>query len=243
MTDTSTVTLSTGQTVEIPLSARATIVGAVFSARRRAVDALLPEGVRPIPATPRGRAAVTLLSVEYHALDAAIEPYDEFGVIVPAVHESPPTVPYLSALWHATSGYVHVLPVTTDSARALGVDVWGYPKVVADVTHEDRGARRRTTVTLDGERFVTVAVERPPTVPVSRRGYNYTVDGGDLREVPTEFDGEMGGWPFSGRVAVDFGRHERARELDRLDLRRRALGRVAASGTVRFHPGVPIGRA
>jgi hypothetical protein len=240
MVDTESVTLSTGQTVELPLSARATIVGAVFSARRHAVDALLPAGVRPIPATPGGRAAVTLLSVEYHALDVDIEPYDEFGVIVPAVHGPIRTVPYLSALRDATSGYVHFLPVTTEPARALGVDVWGYPKVVADVTHEDRGDRRRTTVTVDGDRFVTMAVERPPTVPVRRDGYNYTVSDGDLLEVPTELDGEIGGWPFSDRVSVDFGPHDRAAPLAELGLRRRALGRVAARGTVRFHPGVPV---
>jgi hypothetical protein len=47
-------------------------------------------------------------------------------------------------------GYVDFLPVPTDPARALGVDIWGYPKTVADVTHRDRGATRHTTVTVDG---------------------------------------------------------------------------------------------
>ncbi|MFB6156394.1 MAG: hypothetical protein ABEJ34_00945 [Haloferacaceae archaeon] len=31
--------------------------------------------------------------------------------------------------------------------------------MVADITHEDHGARRRTTVAVDGERFVPVEID------------------------------------------------------------------------------------
>jgi len=236
------MTLSTGQTVEFPVDLEATMLGAVYSAPRAPVDALLPGGVQPIRATPGGDAAVTFLSVEYHDIGVnGIDPYDEFGVIVPATHGAT-TVPYLSPLTRATSGYVWYLPVTTEPARALGVDVWGFPKVVADITHEDEGSQRRTTVSIDGERFVTMLVDRPPSIHRQDDGYSYSVRDGALLYTPADIDAEIGGWPFTDAVAVTLGEHDRAEVLRDLNLGLdgRALARIALDGTVRFHPGEPL---
>jgi hypothetical protein len=234
------VTLSTGQTVELPLTTRATMVGAVFPAPWESVASLLPAGLRPLRVTPE-TAAVTLLSVDYHHVGVeGIDPYDEFAVVVPAVRGAAASLPVGSALSRATSGFVWYLPVTTEPARALGVDVWGYPKAVADVTHEDDGARRHTTVALDGTHLVTLSVERPPTVPLSRDGYNYTIADGSLCRVPTDVSGRVGAWPFTRRASVSFGDHPRVAPLAALDLGGRALARLAVDGTARFHPGDPV---
>lgn len=236
------VTLSTGQTVDLPLVTEATMLGAVFPAPREAVYDLLPAGVEPVRATPGGRAAVTLLSVEYHHVGVdGIQPYDEFGVILPAVEASTRTVPFVSALSRATSGYVWYLPVTTEPARALGVDVWGYPKVVADVAHDDEGSRRRTTVTEDGDHVLTLEVARPPSLSAGLDGYNYTVRDGGLLRVPTDVDGELGGWLLSDAVSVTFGDHDRADVLRDLDLGGRALARLFVEGRAVFHRGEPVG--
>ena len=237
------VTLSTGETIDLPLSAEATMLGAAFSAPRRPVERLLPDGIRPLRATPTGKAAVTLLGVEYRRVGAGeIDPYDEFAVIVPAAPEPTGAVPYLSALTRATSGYVWFMPVTTEPAKALGVDVWGFPKIVADVVHEDEGSRRRTTVRVDGERFVALEVERPPAVYTRDDGYAYA-DGDDtLSRVPTEVNGRIGGWPLSGEVSVSFGPHERAAPLRDLGLGGRALARLSVEGEALFYPGEPVSR-
>ena len=237
------ITLSTGQTVEFPLEVEATMLGVAYAASPDAIEALLPDGIRPIRATPGGDAAVTLLSVEYRDIGVeGIDPYDEFGVIVPAVHGSTRTVPYLSALTRAPSGYIWYLPVTTEPAKALGVDVWGHPKVVADITHEDEGSKRRTAVTVDGERFITMVVDRPPAIRRRDDGYSYSVKDGELRRAPIDVDAEMGGWPFTRRAAVAFGDHERATPLRELDVGGRALARFGLEGTARFHPGEPLAR-
>lgn len=239
--DSDPVALSTGQTVEFPVTLEATMLGAAFAAPRERVAALLPDGVRPIRATADGRAAVTLLSVEYHRVGVeGIDPYDEFAVVVPAVHGSTLTVPYLSALNRATSGYVWFLPVTTEPAKALGVDVWGYPKVVGDIAHQDEGDRRRTTVAVDGERVLALEVARPPSIDRRDDGYTYSVRDGELLYTPTEVDGALGAWPYSGAASVSFGSHDRAAPLDRLDLGGRALARVSVEGEVVFHAGEPI---
>ena len=235
------VTLSTGETVELPLETEATMVGAVFAVSRTPVQKLLPEGIRPIRATPSGHAAVTFLSVEYHRIgNGEIDPYNEFAVILPAVHESATTVPYLSALTRGTSGYIWYLPVTTDPAKALGVDIWGFPKVVADITHEDHGSRRQTTVTLDGERFITMELTRPPALHLRDDGYTYSVTDGEVLCVPTEVDGDVEGWPFSDEVTVSFGSHPGADPLRDVDLGDRALARVSVDGDARFYPGEPV---
>jgi hypothetical protein len=181
---------------------------------------------------------VTLLSVAYDRIGGCdIEPYDEFAVVLPAV---PADASTWSAVAHV-GGYVDFLPVTTEPARALGVEVWGYPKVVADVTHDEWGSTRRTTVTVDGERFVELAVDRPPTVGGSLSSASYTtMDGRLLRERLT-VDGRVGAWPASEGFSVTLGGHPRADRLRRLDIGDRALLRVAADVEFTIHAGRRVG--
>lgn len=217
------------------------MLGAVFAAPRQQVTALLPDELQPMRVTAGGKAAVTFLSVEYHRIgNGEIDPYNEFAIILPAVHESTTTIPYLSALTQETSGYMWCLPVTTEPAKALEVDIWGFPKVVADITHEDAVTRRRTTVTVDGERFITFETTRPPSIETQDDGYTYTVKDGELLRVPNEVDGEVGVWPFSDEVSVSFGEYHRAEPLRGLDIGDRALARVSVEGEARFYPGEPL---
>jgi hypothetical protein len=63
---------------------------------------------------------VAFLCVGYHRIgEGDVEPYDEFGIVVPAVHGSTalPTVSFLGG----PTGYVRYLPATPASGRALGV--------------------------------------------------------------------------------------------------------------------------
>lgn len=236
-----TVTISTGQTVDVPVSLQATMLGAVFAAPKRQVSEMLPAGLQPIRATPTGDAAVTFLSVEYHDVGIPdVEPYNEFAVIIPASHVSPSTVPYVSALTQATNGYVWYMPVTTDPSRAFGVDIWGFPKVVADITHTDDGSVRETTVSVDGEHFITLAVDRPPRIEAKDDGVSYTVKDDQLLRVPNKIDAEIGFWPFSTDVSVSFGDHRKADQLRALELGSRALGRISLDGEVSFYQGEPV---
>lgn len=236
-TDGAVETLSTGHRVELPLSTTARARGVVLPASRSGVRALLPDGLRPVRATPT-RAAVTFLSVAYDRIGGSdVEPYDEFGVVLPAV---PADAPPISAI-RRVGGYVDFLPVTTEPARALGVDIWGYPKVVADITHDEWGSTRHTTVTVDGERFVDLSVDRPPTADARLSATSYTtLDGHLLRERLT-VDGRIGTWPASGAFSLTLGDHPRAGRLRRLDVGDRALLRVAADAEFTIHAGRRVG--
>jgi hypothetical protein len=236
-----TKTLSTGHTVELPVRTNTTVMGATFAAPQAGVAALLPEGLEPIRATVRGGAAVTLSSVAYHAVDIpTLEPYDEFAVIIPATHSGSAAIPYASALRHASNGYVWQMPVTTEPARAFGAEIWGYPKIVADVDHETTGSTRCTTVTVDGERFVTIEIDRPPTVELRAGGCSYATKDDRLYRIPTRVEAAVGAWPLTTAVSVSSGDHPLAAPLSDLELGPRAIGRFAMDGDAYFFPGEPL---
>lgn len=233
------VTLSTGQTVGLPATTEATMTAAIVPADRERVAALLPSGLSPLR-SGRGTAAVWLLSVEYHDVDhGSLEPYDEFAVVFGATSGSPEGVPYLSPLLR-TEGYVWYMPVTTESARAFGDEIWGYPKVVADVDIEETNGRRRTTVAVDGEHLVTLEVEQPPTLSRNDSLTAYAVKDRTLLRVPGQISGEMGMWPYSREFSYTLGDHPKAEQLRRLDLGDRAFTRFYADGEVTFGPGEPV---
>ena len=238
------ISISTGHTVGLPLSTEATITGAVFSADREGVVDLLPDDLVPIRTAP-GRAAVTFLYVEYHRVGrrGKIEPYDEFGVLAPAVPEGVGLLSSPSAFLDEVGGYVWYLPVTSESARALGVEPWGYPKEIAEITHEERGRRRRTTVDVGDERLVTVEVDRPRTLPRRESAASYTVREGRLLRERLTLSGEVGVWPLGGAARFSLGDHPRADRLRALNLGRRPLLRVAAEGEFVIHAGRPLSAA
>lgn len=234
------ITLSTGETVTLPLSTDATVYGAIFSADRGAVADLLPRGLEPIRATPR-RAAVTFLAVEYHRIgDDAMVPYDEFSVMFPAVQTGEQSWPFASLLTHGASGYVWYLPVTTEPATALGVDIWGYPKEVAEIDHDDHVAGRRTTVRADGQDVITLDVEQAPAVDQRQAGASYTVKDGTLLRESLTLDGDLGGWPYSGQARWELGDHPRADRLRDLDMGSRALARLWFDGEFVIGAGEPV---
>lgn len=239
--DGESTTLSTGETIDLPVSTEATITGAAFSASHRRVRELLPDGLSAVRVSPR-RAAVTFLCVDYHRIGrrGAIEPYNEFGILVPTVPASVTPLPHRSMFTGGVGGYVWYLPVTTESAKALGVDIWGYPKEVGEITHEDDGSRRRTEVTVDGDRLVTIEIDRPPAFGRSVASTSYTVKDGVLLGERLELAGDLGAWPFSTAVRYTLGDHPRADRLREIGLGRRALVRFA--GTVEFtiHAGEPV---
>ena len=234
--DGDTVALSTGQTVALPLSTTATATGVVLPARPAAVADLLPAGLAPVRLTP-GRAVAVVLAVEYHRIgDDAMRPYDELAVVLAATPRPSPR-PLGPVFAGDVGGYVHTLPVTHDPARALGAEVWGFPKTVARIAHHDEGRRRTTSVVEDGDHLLTLAVDRPRTVPWSIRTTSYAVRDGRLERVPVELDGEVGVAPLTDRFDLLLGTHDRAAPLRSLAFGDRALARIAFDGTVTYGAG------
>ncbi|WP_262179372.1 acetoacetate decarboxylase family protein [Haloarcula laminariae] len=232
-------TLSTGQTVTVPLETAATVTGLVLPADSDAVGSLLPDGLAPVRVTP-GRGVVTVLAVEYHRIgDGAVRPYDELAVVLAATprEPSPPLVPLATGDY---GGYVHSLPVTTEPARALGDDVWGLPKTVARIAHHDAGGRRTTSVIEDGDHVLTVDIARPRSWPASLETTGYAVRDGRLEQFAVGVDGRFGVRPLSEDFELLVGTHDRSATLRDLNLGDRAIAMFAFEGTVTYGFGQPV---
>ena len=233
------VTLSTGQTVTVPLETTATVTGVLLPADSDAVDALLPAGLSPARMTP-ARAAVAIAAIDYHRIgDDAMRPYDELAV-VPAATPRTSARPLVPLGTGEYGGYVWSLPVTSEPARALGAEVWGFPKTVARITHHDEGGRRATSVVEDGDHVLTLAVDRPRTWSAAHETTSYVVRGGRLGQLPVTLDGAFGVAPLSDRFELLLGCHHRAERLRSLDFGDRALARFAFEGDVTYGAGRPV---
>lgn len=124
------VRLSSGRLVALPLRCRCSLAGIVVTADKRRLSRTLPTGLSPVP-LGRSTAAVVLLGLDYHAV-GDVDPYDEFGVVVPVLHRR-------AGLPAGVGGWVDALPVTSEASRRLGREVWGYPKTVRPVSVDVSG--------------------------------------------------------------------------------------------------------
>ncbi len=195
--------LSTGHEVTLPLELTCAIGGVVLPARRRRLARVLPAALSPLAIAP-GVGCVLLVGIQYHRVggpepDAAdategaagLEPYDEFGVIVPAVAGARVDLP-LVQLTGDVGGYVHWLPVTTDASVALGREIWGYPKERADVAVTDGPDGIRTVVDTDDGRVLRLEVPRVRGREREWTTHSYTTKDGDLVRTRADLGGRIG---------------------------------------------------
>jgi hypothetical protein len=111
-----------------------TAMTAIYTASTSAVKALLPlEDMHPIELLP-GRCLAAFTAFEYRKTD--IDPYNEFSIsflVSLKTQPVPGVTGAMQLLQRCFTAYVWQLPVTTEIARAGGVDLYGYPKFLADI--------------------------------------------------------------------------------------------------------------
>ena len=134
-----------------------TSLTAIFTASTRKVRALLPHpGMHPIEMSS-GRCMAAFTAFEYRETD--IGPYNEFSIAFLVTFEKP-QVPGLTALWQMVrrrfTAHVWKLPVTTEIARAGGVELYGYPKFLAEITFERTPGQIRCDLSEKGEKILAL---------------------------------------------------------------------------------------
>ena len=237
-----TISLSTGETVALPVAAEVTITGVVFGVSLEEMHQLLSDDFSPIHATPQ-QATITVLCAEYHRIGSqgTIEPYNECMILFPAIPESADRLPYRSAFTRHVGGYVWYQAVTTESAKALNSKVWGYPTAVGEITHTDTGSSRRTTVTVDDDHLLTVELECPPPIDQIDFATRYTVTDGILCNARIEFGSGFGIWPAHNRLHYTLGTHPLAERLRDFMFSAQAVFRFAGTGDVTLYVGQSVG--
>jgi len=175
---------------------------------------------------------------------ATLAPYNEFAVMVPVRYGPDWNIPFLPLLDpdHYDVGFwVHHLPVTTQEACDVGIGVWGFPKVVAEIEFRDVGWVRECDVWEDGEHVLTLSSAMGETRREARRFYAYSVLEGELVKTLVDTRGEYYAWNVPGRASFELGTHRVADELRDLEVQNFAIaGLFTFSTRSRLHPGTAV---
>jgi len=221
--------LSSGVRIELPIRYQDwSAIMAHFPVPEAAVRNLLPSSrLKPVLLVP-GTAILSMVAMEYRQI-IEFAPYNEFGIMVPVLYEpkvSIPGLPLLFPHWFKRSGlYVHCLPVTTQAAYEVGTEVWGYPKIVAEIVFEDIGQVRRCQLRAEGKYILTLDVEKGATGFSKINFHSYTVKGGQLLRTLIQTRGDFNIARFRGGASFNLGDHPIAEELRALGIGKTAVER------------------
>jgi hypothetical protein len=170
------------------------LLAAAFTASTTKVRKLIPHpDLRPIELAP-GRCLVAFAAFEYRKVD--FEPYNEVNI---SFFVSYPRRPFpLITLAQALRSrvfptYVWQLPVNKEYPRAGGVDLFGYPKFLADIRFHKDQDQIECTLSVSGSDILRLTGRVLPTKPGKPMRYaTYAVDQGRLLSInflinPLEF--------------------------------------------------------
>lgn len=202
---------------------------AVFPARLGAVRGLLPDP-RFVPARlAPGLGAIAVSCFEYR--DTDIGAYNELAI---AVVLKDPRLPFNLPGRALAAGlrdkqlhaWVQHLPVTTEIARAGGVEFYNYPKFVGSIEFEERGSRRICRLGEGDERILSLD---GPLIPTPGGGQTQLFSHLWMDRQPQSSEFKLNALASGrtlrfGAARVELGgRHPIARELAGLLVSRRAI--------------------
>ncbi len=147
--------LSNGQSIDLPvLYIDCSNLGMWFLVDLEKAQSMLPEPYIAVP-SEQGSAMAHVGLYEYR--ETSLGPYNEGATGILCVH--PDNL--------EESGIMIIdLPVTTETARQTGVDVWGYPKFVCDIEMVFDGSKVESTLTdSDGKVIMKVNGDRGISIP------------------------------------------------------------------------------
>ncbi|MRR35676.1 hypothetical protein EG829_13560 [bacterium] len=134
-----------------------TAMTAIYTASSDKIRALLPRSdMNPVEMW-KGRGLVAFTAFEYRKTD--IDPYNEFSISFPMTFRKRmiPGLTLLSMMLRRYfTAYVWQLPVTTERARKGGVDMYGYPKFMADIVFSHEGPMLSCKLKENGKEILTL---------------------------------------------------------------------------------------
>ena len=173
---------------------------AIYSASSTKIRELLPRAeMNPVEVFP-GRSLVAFTAFEYRRTDGI--PYNEVSIAFLITYERP-QIPGLTIsrmmMTRVYTTYVWQLPVTTEAARAGGVDLFGYPKFIADIDFNEDGEWVTCSLVEHGQEILQLSGKKLASKRGKRTRYlSYNIEKGAplIAEVlvsPKMFAQAMGG--------------------------------------------------
>ncbi len=205
----------------------ASIVDATFTVSTARVAELLPDAdLHPLELR-KGRALLGVVVLDARRTDVGPCREVMIGPLVVFGRRPLRVLDALAAIVRrSVSVHVLHLPVTTEIARASGVEIFGFPKTIADIAFTHRGDRIECSVTEDGKEVLTLAAEAlPPRAARRVRATLYSTREGALLEAQVDMNLLALGQSFRrGAATILLGPdHPIATSLASLDLDPRAV--------------------
>ncbi len=198
-----------------------TAMTAIYTASTAMVRRLLPRSDMFPVEVRRGRALAAFTAFEYR--DSDIDPYNEFSISFPITFRKK-NIPGLTVLSMMArryfTAYVWQLPVTTERARIGGVEMYGYPKFLADIVFSDEGSLLACTLSEGGKNILTLKGKKLKTSTEKvNRFKTYSIKDGvplvaNVYMNPREFGKSMS--PKAAQLTL--GDHDISNQLRSLDL-------------------------
>lgn len=135
----------------------------VFPAKLKKLKKMLPDRrMKPARIAP-GVGVITITCFEYR--DTDIDAYNELAIGVPLnepfFRSNFPGRAMIDAVRrNQFDVWVHHLPVTTEIARAGGVEFYNYPKFIAGIDFSQTDKQRSCALTEEGEKILTLHAPR-----------------------------------------------------------------------------------
>jgi hypothetical protein len=215
-----------GRAVFLPLEVRdAKSMFAAFLVPSLAARQLIPApGIRVAEILP-GRTIVSVAAIEH--LDNDLGRYDEVAVSFPVTLGRRVRWPLVGVAADFASQrsavYIRHMPVTTPFSCAAGREIWGLPKVVADVSYTDFPDRRSVRLTVNGRHALTLSVRRGGSWKFQDASFAaVAIRDGRAWKTPVTSSGEGVGVGLGG-AELELGEHAIGAELAALGLPKRPI--------------------
>ena len=208
----------TGGSVEVPILYRDIFaVAGVFIAPTLPLKELLPTSkLVPVEFLP-GKGLLSFLAAEYH--DTTIGPYKEFMIMIPVRYRprfNPPIFPALRMSFSLSfEVFIWQLPLTSEVGLHAGIDIWGFPKFIADIDFTQDEHSVTCTLAEKGEDILTLEVDKNQAS--MKTYFDYTIFSVKDRELlQTHVNGlsESLGRSFKpGAARLTLGEHPISRQI------------------------------
>jgi hypothetical protein len=159
-----------------------TTITAIYTASTARVKELLPlPQMHPIELSP-GKCLVAFTAFEYRETD--INPYNEFAIAFLVTFDKP-QIPFLTSALQMyrrrMTAYVWHLPVTTEIARVGGVELYGYPKFIADIEFEKEADKITCHLAENGKKILSL---QGKVLPVARGKNSKIITYSNIKDIP-----------------------------------------------------------
>jgi hypothetical protein len=208
----------TGGTCDVPILYRDVFAMAgVFTAPTLKLKELLPTSkLIPVEVYP-GKGLLGFMAADYR--DTSIGPYKEFIIMVPARYRPRFNLPLIPVLRMAASlsfeVFIWQLPLTSEVGLHAGIDIWGFPKFLADIDFAEDERSVSCRLSENGEEILNLEVNK--NAARMKTYFDYTIFSVKDRELlRTHVDGissNLGRSFKPGAARLTLGDHAMSRRI------------------------------